>query len=422
MKNNDLIETISMCRKRIALAEAFDRVGFHGDSEVLVDEVIAVVASLSDERPGFRRFAIRGYTSRDEYIQNIAGGLGGGIGAGASMGGLAGAAIGGVAGTAVGAVKGPAQDWWFKNVNGKLSRSMALAQDFARGSQKLAAELQRQGDQAGAAAVLQAAQSLHAKVREQFETVKSQMSQQMGITPEQDKKWYSSWMPKIDRYFRMMESSSKNDMIKMAEVRPAGPPGYEDVDPATAAEEEFEKYRQEQPFSGVESISEIFTGPSLKGGSRSPSGIPAAIDPQSWLTYPWLASKAVTVPTKMMGLRIPGALGALETASDKVFAPLMWGEVGGMVGGKAGSWAASQLHGGGAQGEIRRLSGELGQIAAEIEKQMGISLEDVKGTVYQSIGGLGQQFAGEFGAGYGQQTGNKQSEQYFRNMSNQTAS
>lgn len=416
MTRSELREIIGSCKQRVVLAEVFDRIGFHSDSERLTEEVLAVIASLSEDNSGFRKFAIRGYTSRDEYIQNIMSGLGGGIGAGATMGGLPGAAIGGLAGTALGAVRGPAQDMWFKNINGKLSRSMALAQDFARGSQKLAAELNRSGDTAGSTMILQIAQTLHERVRSQFEAMKGQLSQQMGISPESDKKWYSDWGPKIQRYYRMMRSMSDNDMVKTAQS--------EDYDAEMEAEKEFEKYRQSQPFGGLESLGEMFFGKPLSGGSRSQASVPSLADPQNMTFYPWLATGG-TAQGLASRVGLPGlskGMAAVANPLNKAFAPMFAGEIGGIVGGKVGGSLANQLHGGGKQGEVRRLAGELGQITSEIEKQLGIPMDDIKVSLYQMMNrGFGNQFAGEFGAGYGKQSGDKLAEEYFGNIAKQNA-
>lgn len=418
MTKNEMLETISSCRKRIALADVLDRSGFHEDSERIMMEVMVVISSISGEG-GFRRFAIRGYTSMDENIQSIMGGIGAGAGLGGTLGAgifsIPGAAIGSAVGGVAGAVSGPLQDAWFRNVNGRLSRSMALSQDFARGAQKLAAFLQKSGNPEGAAAILQAAQILHTRVRQQYEGMKSQISQQMGISPEEDKRWYSSWLPKIQRYQRMMRAKAEGRMTREAVNQQGTEEEEAEYDPWAEAEEEFNKYKQRNLIGGTEELVDMF-GKGLSGGSRSPSAVPGPVNPNEVSFAMW------GVPTALSLARIRHPLlQSIGKAGGAVAGPLWAADIGGYIGGKAGSAIVNKLHGGGQQGDIRRLSGEMGQIVAEIEKQLGISFEDVKQQVYRSISGnIGNQFAGEFGTGYGQQSGNKQVEDYFRGLSRRT--
>ena len=85
MTRDDLFDVIGECRKRVALSAAFDLAGFHDDSDRVLDEVEAVLSPESPDGGKFKRLAIRGYTSGDEYIKNIMRG----IGTGAAYGGTA---------------------------------------------------------------------------------------------------------------------------------------------------------------------------------------------------------------------------------------------------------------------------------------------------------------------------------------------
>ena len=115
---------------------------------------------------------------------------------------------------------------------------------------------------------------------------------------------------------------------------------------------------------------------SLSGGSRRGVNLPGST---STALLPALFTKAVGVP--------------------------FWGsDVGGTIGGIVGGKAIGMLHGGGREGEEKRLSGELGQILAEVEKNMGTPMTDVRNYLSQALqSGFGEAPTSEFGTGYQQQ-------------------
>jgi len=430
MTRDDLFDVIGECRKRVALSAAFDLAGFHDDSDRVRDEVEAVLSPESPDGGKFKRLAIRGYTSGDEYIKNIMRGIGTGAAYGgtaaalgsAGIGAPVGAGIGAVVGGIGGAVSGPLQDVWFRNVNGRLSRAKALASDFSERANAIASSLKKEGNEQGAETILQASQILQQRVMEQYEGMKTQISQQMGITPDQDKRWYSSWLPKIERYYRMMRSDDRSGMRRTSAVpgenQAASTSGLGDfasgpgwvTDPMMVA----------PTASGMGAFGPQVSAANAAYKAAENVGKKAFDDAIKRGLSKTMANNIAKQAAKesMTAAGFPNLAPGLALTS---FIPIAAGMLGGFAGGAAGGWMTGQIHGGGAQAQVRMRAEEMGQIIPEIEKQLGISLGDVSGMIYQAIGsGFGDQYAGEFGAGYGRQTGNRAVQQYFGDMSRQS--
>lgn len=223
-------ESIRLAKRYLLYAEGLDQEGFPAEAAAVSLDVARFLDGAERVLSGGKRFAIRGRSSWEDYLQTMTTGAGSGAAAGAAMGAVGGLATGGVlsapaalAGAGTGALWGAAGGLVEKagsdtlyNLSGNISKANALSKDFGYYADQLGKMYPEAAEQ-----LKEVAGILKREVSQVYEAKRSEIAKQYGLDPNtsfwQNVKDPSKWGSMIGAKYRTYRSSREGAMERVAQ-------------------------------------------------------------------------------------------------------------------------------------------------------------------------------------------------------------
>lgn len=224
---------VGLAQKYLLYAEDLDRKGFHDEATSISIDIARFLDETDRQLTNGKRFAIRGRSSWEDYLQTITTGAGSGAAAGAAMGGvsgliggpaapatipagmLAGAGTGALWGAAGGLLEKAGSDTLY-NLSGNISKAKALSKDFGYYANQLTQLYPQAKNQ-----IMEVVKILQDEVNQVYETKRAEIAKQYGLDPNvgfwQSLKNPGNWGKMIGSKFRTYRSSKEEGMKRVAQ-------------------------------------------------------------------------------------------------------------------------------------------------------------------------------------------------------------